>query len=543
MSKRASAAVVHDTPHPVLEYERIKDAIESGGDGEGWEVDIGNDDGLKRISSALAKVEKVFAVGAAAYNLDIDRKLCPLNETHLKLADGTDLGTLRKLDLVAIEKVATVAPFGRGTESVVDPTVRCALEIPAALLDPATPTLIAQKLYEGFNVLGSDYLVAKLYKMHIYKEGGFFAPHADTLHAPNHVATLVVGLPVAHEGGALVVRCNEHSESFTFSTDLQSGLRWAAFYTDCIHEVMPVTRGTRVVLQYDLFAEKPKGAEELTEAEDADAKYSAPMLYTQGWMDERGLERRNRDDTVADVAVGVDTSAFGQFKDAIQAYWSGAGDEDTRIGILMRHRYSMASLDAQYLKGFDRQLYDVCAAARWMVHLKSVIIKASMYNGDGNHEFCQISAHPFDLHDIKHSSPGKRARFIAALNAQSTVILVPSDNADLTCLYHRRYIERTGNEPAPEENTYFSAAMLLQQKPKPPPVAVTADAAVLHMRHHELIALGFHPDNIIRMEEEIPTLLSVYCHPTKEAEVRAFFDTHPAALKGRTLIVCVLKDE
>lgn len=31
-------------------------------------------------------------------------------------------------------------------------------------------------------------------------------------------------------------------------------LQWAAFFSDCVHEVLPVTAGTRVSLAYEVFA-------------------------------------------------------------------------------------------------------------------------------------------------------------------------------------------------------------------------------------------------------------------------------------------------
>lgn len=35
-------------------------------------------------------------------------------------------------------------------------------------------------------------------------------------------------------------------------------LQWAAFYADCVHEVQPVTAGTRITITFNLFAEPPE---------------------------------------------------------------------------------------------------------------------------------------------------------------------------------------------------------------------------------------------------------------------------------------------
>jgi hypothetical protein len=56
----------------------------------------------------------------------------------------------------------------------------------------------------------------------------------------------------------------EHSGAvklFDFGTEQppsESVLQWAAFYADCVHEVQPVTAGTRITITFNLFAEPPE---------------------------------------------------------------------------------------------------------------------------------------------------------------------------------------------------------------------------------------------------------------------------------------------
>lgn len=56
-------------------------------------------------------------------------------------------------------------------------------------------------------------LKADLYKMLVYEKGQFFVPHQDSEKTDNMVATLVVVLPSAHQGGRLVV--SHHGEKKT----------------------------------------------------------------------------------------------------------------------------------------------------------------------------------------------------------------------------------------------------------------------------------------------------------------------------------------
>lgn len=46
--------------------------------------------------------------------------------------------------------------------------------------------------------------------------------------------------------------------------DRQSSIRWAAFYSDCEHEVLEVTAGHRVTLTYNLFLAASSGSARAT---------------------------------------------------------------------------------------------------------------------------------------------------------------------------------------------------------------------------------------------------------------------------------------
>ena len=69
---------------------------------------------------------------------------------------------------------------------------------------------------------------------------------------------MVVCLPSAHDGGQLLVRYQGHTTTFNWSND-SSNIQWAAFYSDCEHEVSQVTSGHRITLTYDLFLRRGLG--------------------------------------------------------------------------------------------------------------------------------------------------------------------------------------------------------------------------------------------------------------------------------------------
>ena len=99
-------------------------------------------------------------------------------------------------------------------------------------------------------------LTAELHALNIYPAGDFFKPHRDTPRAdPGFVRSLVVCLPVGHSGGELVVEHGGQRVEYGWGAGAAAGeVQWAAFFSDCRHEVLAVAQGARVTLTYDLFA-------------------------------------------------------------------------------------------------------------------------------------------------------------------------------------------------------------------------------------------------------------------------------------------------
>lgn len=147
---------------------------------------------------------------------------------------------------------AEPAPFGdmvdRATK--VDPAVRAALRLTArgaARVEGFDPASVLPEVEAALSPRA--HLTARLTDLVVYPVGGHFAAHKDTPHAPDLVGTLVVGLPIAHEGGALRVG----GETVDWSGPVAPGeLRWVALFSDADHAVAPVTAGARVTLVYAL---------------------------------------------------------------------------------------------------------------------------------------------------------------------------------------------------------------------------------------------------------------------------------------------------
>jgi len=256
---------------------------------------------IEMLRSALRAARMPFcAAGDIPISQDIPIKLLfrvseqgdhtSMNSVTFPLSKADDINPL----LEACKQ----ASFGRGSEEVLDPSYRRALVLhadsfaiaPATAVDPYGLGMLAkirQSLLSdapGATNRGEDEveyeddyeeerppqgrrIVAHLDKMNVYGVGDFFKGHVDTPRSNQMLGTLVINLPVAHEGGHLVVHAPYPSggasggdsgvaqspldggpgqrDSYTTTWGSEDVLSWVAFFSDCPHEVLPVKRGNR----------------------------------------------------------------------------------------------------------------------------------------------------------------------------------------------------------------------------------------------------------------------------------------------------------
>jgi len=156
------------------------------------------------------------------------------------------------------------APYGKGTETLVDTEVRQTWELDPnqfQLKNPKWEELIEEIVANVQRELGLEdcKLTAHLYKLLVYEKGGFFLPHRDGEKLDRMVATLVIVLPSVCEGGELILSHDGWQYEIQF-TGAASGyeLSYAAFYADCQHEVRPLRSGYRLCLTYNVTLAKSR---------------------------------------------------------------------------------------------------------------------------------------------------------------------------------------------------------------------------------------------------------------------------------------------
>uniref|UniRef100_A0A0L0NGR3 Prolyl 4-hydroxylase alpha subunit Fe(2+) 2OG dioxygenase domain-containing protein n=1 Tax=Tolypocladium ophioglossoides (strain CBS 100239) TaxID=1163406 RepID=A0A0L0NGR3_TOLOC len=148
---------------------------------------------------------------------------------------------------------ARQAPYGKGSDTIVDTAVRNTWELDAehfTFRDPAWPGYVRALCARVAQDLGINTTIrAEIYKMLVYERGAMFKVHTDTEKIPSMFGTLVICLPSAHQGGEVVLKHCGEKKIFKTSDATQS---YACWYSDVSHEVLPVTSGYRWVLIYNL---------------------------------------------------------------------------------------------------------------------------------------------------------------------------------------------------------------------------------------------------------------------------------------------------
>ncbi len=345
--------------------------------------------------------------------------------------------------------VAERAPYGRGVETLVDTTVRKTWQIGAdrVRIDgkhwAGTMDAIVARACDGLGV--DEPVAAELYKLLIYDEGSHFVSHRDTEKSPGMFATLLITLPSLHSGGDLLVRHKGREVRLAMRCEDPSEVAFAAFYADCVHEVLPVSSGYRMVLVYNLLR--------------------------QGGG--RALGPPNHDKEQAGL-------------EALLRRWSAAksapdDDSPEKLVFPLEHAYTSAELSFPTLKGADAAAGAVLTAAAARagcdLHVALLTVEESgsaEYTGysrrsrwqrddDGDEEF--------EIGEIFESSrtlsgwvrPDGSSVAFGPLPFEDDELCPADALADMEP-DEQQFQEATGNEGASFERTYSRAALVLWPK-------------------------------------------------------------------------------
>lgn len=402
----------------------------------------------------------------------------------------------------ALINAAERAPYGKGSETVVDATVRDCWQVDAARLQIGgrawddTFQTILDAATEGLGCDAED-LVAHPYKLLVYPTGGFFAPHRDTEKVDGMVATLAVSLPTAGAGGELAVRHAGREIVVDMNAEEPSELVFAAFYSDCSHETRPLRAGHRLSLVFNLCV-RPGAS---------------------------GTPRRAPDNSAVVKAVAERLTA-----------WARDGDEDKLVWLL-EHDYSIAGLSFDALKNTDRAVADVlkeaavyanCAVHAAIVHIEE---HGNAQFPDGEYvdswNWRESEADEMEIGELYESrhwldgwvdTDGSRPTFdeIPLLESE----LLPAGALEGAAPDEQRVHEASGNEGVSLERTYRCAALAIWPQSK----TLDAVAAAGMASAVAWLASQFSPDSGPAGDRELvpaKRLIDIWTHGRYEREESA----------------------
>ncbi|KNG87017.1 hypothetical protein ANOM_004695 [Aspergillus nomiae NRRL 13137] len=315
-------------------------------DNEGDTIDIKKGlnlalDDIQPSGSFMTSANIHTAINPGLYIPDVGNIGLPISAEHAK----------------AIIQSCHLSPYGKGTETLVDESVRKSWQLDASQFALQNPRwqhqveLFMDKAVTGLG-LTADWreVKAELYKLLIYQEGAFFLPHRDSEKADGMFGTLAVCLPSKHEGGDVIVSHRDDCLTFQTAPTSDFGMSWAAWYADVTHEVKPVTSGYRIVLIYNLI-HRPSAA--LLEPHGASKENITRLL--QSWA----------------CAAEIDSM---QYLDG----WDNDINSSCPQALIyvLEHQYTSAELRFSRLKGVDQcrfaGLRDACQRAGFDLFLANI---------------------------------------------------------------------------------------------------------------------------------------------------------------------------
>jgi predicted 2-oxoglutarate/Fe(II)-dependent dioxygenase YbiX len=340
--------------------------------------------------------------------------------------------------------VAQRAPFGRGEQTLVDTDVRRTWQIDAARVRihgqgwARSLAGIVQSAAVGLGETGP--VAAELYKLLVYDDGSFFVSHRDTEKTDGMFATLVVVLPSNYTGGELLVRHQGREVRFDLRCPDPSQAAFAAFYADCLHEVLPVTSGCRLALIYILSRREP-------------GERPGPPSYETETEQLTGLLRRWAQDE------------------------EGTDDLPDKLIFPLDHAYSQASLSFDARKGADAAraatLVAAARAADCDLHLALLVIDESgsaEYTGNyrsyrrgrsddaAGFDVLEVIERTETLSDWRRPDGGAPGLGVLPFDPDE---ISPPAALENWAPDNQSFREATGNEGASFERSYRKAALVL----------------------------------------------------------------------------------
>jgi hypothetical protein len=255
----------------------------------------------------------------------------------------------------SIIDISNKAPFGKGSKTIYDKSVRNVWEIDAESISFHNPkwlsflNAVINKVKKGLGFDKEKTVEANLYKLLVYESGSFFLPHKDSEKEKGMFGTLIIGLPSKHTGGELKVNFDNRTHTIDFSEAfITYKLPYIAFFADCEHEIKPVTSGYRICPKFSFQQNK-----------------------------------------ISDIL----TSSLGEFKELPKA-------------ILLGHEYTPANFSLTNLKGHDKPRAEALNAAERAGYYGQLALVTHYQNGQLETDYDYYDDYRFHRYDDEPMGDG-----------------------------------------------------------------------------------------------------------------------------------------
>ena len=324
---------------------------------------------LDSLEGALSK--PLFCCGGSLRPPNMDKFVLKLKREDKENWEEFELSNLPPEELL---EYCNPAPFGdlKEMKTAFDSEVRLASEIESERfiierehVFKTTSRMIAD--FPGSGLI-EEYIEDTLtpgrsvrldrYKLNVYSKGGFFRPHVDTPSGHDMIGTLVLCLPSTHKGGELCINHDGLQHVFDFSQESSDSNRvqWAAFYSDCIHEVKPVLDGQRVTVTYKITS--------------TNSDYHKQRSDRSDKVDDEGIQERFEAST---ESPSLTAKALAEVNSELEKIFHQGKSSPSRIGFFLKHKYVSKGLESDLLKGEDKILFDSLVEKQWKCRLMSVL--------------------------------------------------------------------------------------------------------------------------------------------------------------------------
>ena len=246
----------------------------------------------------------------------------------------------------------------------------------------------------------------------------------------DHIGTLVVTLNSEYTGGELEVTHHGHTESVT------GPYSWVALYGDCLHQIKPVTSGTRVSLIFDIHRE-----------------YEGYEVF---WERSGGTGKTEDGEGLASVPSEVKRENCTALEGEIDSY--------DPLGICLSHMYPACQAEPSFLKSADRLLYDLLQK-----RFEVAVVYCSIYREWSEYHGSSFQGFLFDSFTkaaVVQGGKVKQELDDSAPASKKAKFVIPRQVDPDSILDYTPYAQCTGNEQQAEETMYVVTGLQVRRRSK-----------------------------------------------------------------------------